>query len=448
MTSRFLTAASVLALVSACSSQPGPPSLSPIHQADQALRAGNYSVAEQAYKGILSSNPNDPTAKLGLAQVYEATERSNEAIDLYRQVSAAQSGAIRVFDGGSPLQDGVTEVATRRLGQLGHGDMGGFEAPQPVAPVAQAPAPAPAPIVQTEVWPENPVYALDSNGMVYYADPGATQVITETVFENRAAAESALPSLAQRTIQHVVPTVPLAPVVQETFVAPAPVVPAPVLVAPAPVPPAPLLVAPTPVAPAPIAQVEEPTYALDANGVIYFADPEGTQPINETLFETREAAESAAPAISQRTIPGVTPIAPAPVFQPVAPVYQPAPATSTLAPVFEPVAPAPVTYAPAPVTYEAPSIAAPLPAATPVVNTAVLAPNAALPRTEPGYAVVNGDFVYISAEDIARAGGAAAPVTSPSVPVAPQQSFTAPSLGGPVNPPLIELNGIPSINLN
>ena len=145
MTSRFLTAASVLALVSACSSQPGPSSLSPIQLANQALQAGNYSVAEQAYQGVLANTPNNPTAMLGLAQVYEATQRSNEAVDLYRKVSAAQSGAIRVFGDGSGRQDGVTELATRRLGQLGHGDMSGFEAPQPALPVAAPIAEASAP---------------------------------------------------------------------------------------------------------------------------------------------------------------------------------------------------------------------------------------------------------------------------------------------------------------
>ena len=446
MTSRFLTAASVLALVSACSSQPGPSSLSPIQLANQALQAGNYSVAEQAYQGVLANTPNNPTAMLGLAQVYEATQRSNEAVDLYRKVSAAQSGAIRVFNDGSGRQDGVTELATRRLGQLGHGDMSGFETPQPALPVA-APiaAPAPAPIVQTEAWPDNPVYALDSNGMVFYADPGATQVVTEPVFESREAALSALPTTTQRTIQHTVPSVPLAPIVQETFVAPAPV-----LAAPTPIAPTPVFVAPAPVAPAPVVQFEEPTYALDTNGTVYYADPEATQPINETLFETREAAESAAPVVSPRIIDSVALPTVAPVFEPVAPIYQPAPVAVTPAPVFEPVAPTPIATTPAPVIYEPPVIAAPspLPVTAPAVNTAIAAPTGALPRTSPGYAVVNGDFVYISAEDIARAGGGAAPVAPTIAPVAPQQSFTAPSVSAPVNPPLIELNGIPSIDLN
>jgi len=419
MTSRFITAASVLALVTACSSQPGPSSLSPLQQADQAFRAGNFSAAEQAYSGVIANSPNNPSAMLGLAQVYEATGRSDEAVDLYRQVSRAQSGAIRIWDDGGQRQDGVTEVATRRLGELGHGDMGDFAAPPVVAPVVQqaviAPAPvAPAPVVQAQVWPENPVYALDSEGMVYYADPGATQRITTPVFETREAAELALPSVSHSVVQQSAPIL-TTPIIQQTFVAPAP----------------PAVTAPVPTVQT-FVQPAEPTYALDANGVVYFADPGATQPISGAVFETREAAARAAPAPTQRTIQHSAPIA-------AAPVYQPAPA-------IQPITPAPVAYAPAPqapVVYQAPTVTAPLPARAPA------APAAALPRSQPGYAVVNGDFVYISAEDIARGATVSPPVGS-------GEAFGVPtpiaSQNAPVNVPSarpsIELNGIPRIDLN
>lgn len=447
MKSRLIAATSILALVSACSFQPGPSSLSPLQLANQALQAGDYSAAEQAYSGILANSPDNATAKLGLAQVYEATDRSTEAVDLYRQVSSAQSGAIRVLDGGL-RQDGVTEVATRRLGALGHGMEAQVATPAPAPAAAPVPAPVvvaapiPAPVVQTEVWPDNPVYALDSNGIVYYADPEATQPVTMTVFETREAAEQSLPAVARHTIPAAIPIAPIAPVVQETFVDPAPIPLAPISVAPVAL--APLPIAPISVEPIVQATVQpsEPTYALDSNGIVYYADPDATQPISERLFESPEAAALSAPAVTQRVIPGTTPIstasiAPAPInFQSIPTV----------------VAPAPTTFAPAPVftqpTEIVAPIPAPLPAPVPIINPTAAAPSVALPRTEPGYAVIDGDFVYISAEDIARASGGAAPVAPVGVPLAPQQSFTAPTIGVPVNPPLIELNGIPNINLN
>ena len=423
MTLRFITAASVLALVSACSSQPGPSSLSPVQQGEQALRAGNFSVAEQAFKSALSAKPNDASAMLGLAQVYDASDRSAEAIELYSKVASARSGAIRTWNDGGVMQEGVTEVATRRLGALGHGMDTRVAAPAPVAepaPVTVA-APAPAPVVQAEVWPEDPVYALDSNGMVYYADPEATQVITMPVFETREAAEQALPAVARHTVPATVPIAPIAPVVQ-TFAAPAPL--------PAPIPLAPITVTPIVTAPAPApviqsnVQPSEASYGLDSDGVVYFSDPDATQRVTGQVFESREAAALAAPAVTQRVISGTAPIAAAPAFA----------------------APAPAYVDPAPVFAPAPTFAAPAPA--PAVNADVAATTTALPRTSPGYAVIDGDFVYISAEDIARAGGSAASVASPSTPVVTQQSYTAPALGTSANPPLIELNGIPSINLN
>ncbi len=438
MTLRFITAASMLALVAACSSQPGPSSLSPLQQADQAFRAGNFAAAEQAYNGVIANSPNNPTAMLGLAQVYEATGRSDEAVDLYRQVSGARSGAIRIWDDGSPKQDGVTEVAMRRLGELGHGDMGGFAAPQPVLPivepVAAAPLPvAPAPVVQAEAWPENPVYALDSDGMVYYADPGATQRITTPVFETRAAAEQAAPTVSYQTIHQAAP-IAVAPVVTQTYEAPAPVFVAPTVAAPAPIP-----------AVQTIIQPQEPAYALDSDGIVYFADPEATQPISGAVFETREAAARSLPAVTQRTIQQAAPIAAAPVYQP--------------APLVQPIAPAAVTYAPAapaPVVYQSPTTAT-----TPLPTRAPASPAAALPRSQPGYAVVDGNFVYISADDIARgatvsapvgsgaAYGVPTPIATSSVPVAAPQSFDVPNGANALSTrPPIELNGIPSLNLN
>ncbi len=433
MSLRLVTAVSVAALISACSSQPGPSSLSPLQQGETALRAGNFAVAEQAFTSALSANPNDPSAMLGLAQVYDASNRSAEAVELYQKVAAARSGAIRVWNDGGVRQEGVTEIASRRLGALGHGmdQRAAAPAPAPVvappAPVVALPAPIavpePAPVIQTEVWPQDPVYALDPNGMVFYADPEATQPITTPVFMSREAAEITAPVVSHDTLPTFEPIAPIAPVIQETYAAPAPIITAPI-----------------PVAPAPVVQTttqpQEPTYALGADGTIYYADPDGTQPISERVFETREAAEQGLPAAAHRTISSFAPTALAPI--------EAAPVTFTPAPAIQPIAPAPIVN-------PTPTIAAPAPISVPVpsISTATPAPAGPLPRTQPGYAVVNGDFVYISAEDIARAAGTQSATQSTVIPAPAPQSFNVPtSIDAPALPPLIELNGIPNLNLN
>lgn len=394
MSARFLSAVSLVALVSACSSQPGPSSLSPAQQADEAYRAGNFAVAEQTYAGLLSVNPSNPTAMLGLAEVYEATGRTSEAAQLYARVAAARSGSIRVWNDGGALQDGVTEVAMRRLGELGHGSMMSYAAPIVSAPMAYA---APAP---TEYWPEDPVYALDQDGIVYFADPEATQPIRETLFDSPEAAMMAAPTMA------------------------APVMTAPTMSAPMAYTPAPVTYEPAPVAyqPAPISYETMPM-AVESAPVTYQAAP---------MME------------------------PAPVYTP-APIgadYTSAPITYEAAPMIEPV---PAAYAPVPasMTYQAAPMVAPAYTPEPV---ALRAPTAAasLPRDQPGYAVVDGNFVYISAQDIARGAtapspvanvenalgyGVPTPVTSSAIPVGTPQSYSAPR-GVDV------MNGIPMIDLN
>ena len=428
MAIRLITAASVLALVSACSSQPGPSSLSPTQLADEALRAVNFQAAEQGYLNVLAGNPSNSIAMLGLAEVYDATGRTAQATDLFARVSAEQSGAIRVWDGGSQ-QIGVTEVASRRLGELRRRDGGHFDAPQVVAPVVQqtfvAPAPvSPAPFVQTGVLSESPTYALESSEVVYYSDSEAAPPVPEYVLENPVVVEQTLP---RGNIQYAAPIHEPAVAVQT------------------------------------IAQPQAADYALDSDGIVYFS---GSQATTETVFESREVVEKIAPAVTRQSTTRVAPIAvapvipspvrfvPAPAPQPIA--YEPAPIVP--APVIQPIAPTPVAYAPAPISYEAPSIVTPLPVRAPVSVPSAAVPTGALPRSQPGYAVVNGDFVYISAEDIARgavvqppvgnaeAYGVPTPIASPRVPSGTSQTYTAPNV--PRARSSIELNGIPSIDLN
>lgn len=358
MTIRFLTAASVLALVSACSSQPGPSSISTVDQGYAAYRSGNFSAAEAAYSSALNTNPSSQAAMLGLAEVYEATDRASDAAALYAKVQAARSGSIRVWD---DRQDGVTEVASRRLGALGHG----VAAPMPVAEF-EAPA-----IVQPTHQSAPTVVAQPA-----YTQPAYTQ-----------------PAYTQPTYTQPIYTQPVA---QEAW-------------------------------------PENPTYALDDDGIVYYADPDATQPITEPVFESHQAASytttTEAPATTYHSAdPVVT--APAALYQPmpVAPVqYEPAPITYTPAPVsyepaqtsYEPAPvifqPEPTTYAPAPIQYqEIQAAPAPIPTTyqaaptapayspTPSVARQPSAPAQPLTRTQPGYAVVGGDLVYISAEDIAN----------------------------------------------
>ena len=354
MTIRFLTAASVLALVSACSSQPGPSSVSATDQGYSAFRAGDFAAAEQAYAAALSANPASEVAMLGLAEVYEQTGRGHEAANLYAQVHAARSGSIRVWNDGRAMQDGVTETAGRRLGALGHG-MGGhtvvshstiteFEAPAYVQPMAYA---APSVPAVTEYLPENPTYALDEDGIVYYADPEATQPISEPVFEAPQMMEyaPAMPEPMMAAPTHSGIVYQDAPMVTPVEV----VVPAPA---------APVTYQPQPM-----------TYEAAPAAMTYEAAPAAMS------YEAAPMSYEAAPAAMS---------------------YETAPMS------FEP---APISFQPAPMAkpVAAPAVA-PMPVATRSAGPAVPANLGA--RSQPGYAVVNGDLVYISAEDIANGSAA------------------------------------------
>lgn len=322
MTTRFLTAASVFALLSACSGQPGPSSTSLVDQGYAAYRAGDFAGAEAAYRGALADLPTDEAAMLGLAEVMEATDRAGEAATLYRRVQAARSGTIRVWDDGRAMQDGVTEVASRRLGALGHDT--GFQAPPVHHPVVSHSAPV-------SVWPEDPVYALDEDGIVYYADPEATQPITEPVFESPDAAMTTYPTFEQA---------------------------GPAVVAP-------------------------PSSVYESAPMTYAPEPMSYESAPMT-YETAPMVEPMTPMsyeaapMTYEALPAETMSAPIPVAAPAR---------------IEPVAPVAPVYSPAPVSARVPSTPAP-----------------SAPLGQPGYAVVDGNFVYISAEDIAAGATPPSPV--------------------------------------
>ncbi len=372
MTTRFITAASILALVSACSSQPASPPVSATDQGFTAFRSGNFAAAEQAYAAALSANPGNEAAMLGLAEVYEQTGRGQEAAALYAQLHASRSGAIRVWNDGRAMQDGVREVAGRRLGALGHGavvthsTMTEFQAPAYAQPMPHA-----APVA-TDYLPDNPTYALDEDGIVYYADPEATQPITDIVFEAPQAAQMiATPQMisAPQAIKYI--------------------------------PAAPIMPAPMPVRTgiiyqdSPVVQPVDVVVPNQAEAMMYQPAPMMYQQAPITAPASPEATRYEAAPMSFEA-------APAPVTYEAEPIaYTPAPVAPTrYEPAPMPVAPAPRMIERAPIAQPVAPAFSPMPTAS--RNTAPSGPAQPLPRTQPGYAVINGDLVYISAEDIAK----------------------------------------------
>jgi hypothetical protein len=130
-------------------------------------------------------------------------------------------------------------------------------------------------------------------------------------------------------------------------------------------------------------------YGVNTSNEVYYTDPAATQRVEEPVFDRFDAALEEA-IQSERS------------FE----VYQPRPAQ-----------PAPATYAPAPTSF------------------APVSQPSALPRAQPGYGVVDGDFVYISAEDIAN--GATAPTPTPAGPAADSYGIPVPVTGSgiPVGTP-------------
>lgn len=418
MTFKTLTAVSLIALVSACGQHPGPKAMSATDQGYNAFRNGEYAVAEQAYRGALASDPANVKAMLGLAEVYEQTGRSGEAASLYRQVQATQSGAIRVWGTRRPMQDGVTETAMRRLGAIGHGPSTvSYQAPQTVAPVTYSDTLATARL-PTMPAPAEPTYALDNQGIVYFADPGATQPLVEEVYETPDAA----------MIEYAAP----APMMYEAAPAPVSYQPAPVTQYEA---------APITFEPAPMQYQQAPA------PVQYQPTPVSYQPAPAPVqYQAAPPAYQGAPQPYQYQYQS------APAYAPMPQQYQPAPAY----------APTPVRYQPAQVAPSA-SLGLYSPSPTPRPASAYTAPQQApltttLPRagnpqlgamrSQPGYVVINGDLVYVSGDDISAGGGAAvqqAPVQTP-VPQSLAPVLDPADFGLPQGTDT--MNGIPSIQMN
>ena len=219
MTLRLTAAASLLAILSACGSTEAP-------RADaaalgyEAYRAGDLERAEALYGEALAADPSDARALLGLGEVLERTGRAGQAQDYFARAGAANSGAIRTwraqtaYGDGYVYQEGVQEVAARRLGAARHAAprvaavaplaaSPVYEMPsaavafEPATPMvyeaapmeAQAPLPVAvqaAPIQAAPMRAAPVAYApapMAVEETVYYADPEATIPITGTVFE-------------------------------------------------------------------------------------------------------------------------------------------------------------------------------------------------------------------------------------------------------------------------
>lgn len=410
MTIRSVTTMSVLALVSACSSQPGPSATNATAQAHNAFRAGNIAAAESAYDAALAANPKDASALVGLGEVYEKTGRKSEAIKLYTRARDQRSGAIRVWNDGRVMQDGITEIATRRLSVLGH----------------QKKA------IVKNLTPKK---------------PNSKQILKET------KPIATLQPVAPVAIAHHQPAVPVT--VQSQPLAPLIATPIQTI--------APLVAVQesqgvfttAAIAPKTIPFTSENSgYSLDSEGVVYYTDPEATQPLTKrstgtVYFSDPEATQPITTLVSEfpnlpnqqhslsTTMPqpalATTAIMLSPSEITPLPVYQ---ATTSLAPVHaevsaqidiatyqaEPIvdqpAPAPGVQSRVPalkpvskITTPAPSFTAPAPTVK-RSSTAITSSHQPLPRSQPGYAVIGGDLVYISAEDIAN-GAVGRPVAEP-----------------------------------
>lgn len=466
MTIRLMTAVSVLALVSACSSQPGPSSLSATDIGYNAYRAGDYAAAEAAYSSALAANRGNEAAMLGLAEVYEITGRASEAAALYREINATRTGAIRVWNDGRALQDGVNEVAYRRLGAMGHQPTASYAVPVAPAPTAYSPAPAPTyysePAPTTYAPAPAPTYYSAEPAPTVYS-PAPTVYTPEPVYTPAQPVYSPAPAPTIYSSEPVPVEYTPAPAPTLYSPAPAPTVyspaPAPTVYSPAPVyTPAPVY-SPTPAsaydtpAPLPEGYNPAPNYSLGQDGIVEYAEPRAPQYAPQPVPVSRRGAYNTDSEVYY-TDPGATQRVQEPVFdrfdaaldeaiQGEGGYPQPAANPTTYAP-------APINYSPAPMPVERAPAYAPQPSRQPS------APFSAAPLGQPGYGVVDGNFVYISAEDIAN--GATAPSPTPAGPAADSYGIPVPVTGSaiPAGTPssysaprgVDVMNGIPSINLN
>ncbi len=340
MTHRILIATGMIALLSACSSQPAPSGSNAAEQGYAAYRAGDLAAAETAYDTALAADPGNVAALVGLGEVYENTGRISEAIEFYTRAQNQRSGAIRIWNDGRVRQVGLNEFAVRRLGALGAGQ--GFYDP--------------AILVETSV----PEAAIVPVAEVGFEDPALQ--IPQLQYDPRPIEN------VQPEIQPVEVAVP--------FVAPEAISPFS-----------------EPLAPLPPVSVE-----VTASDPVIFSDP--------VLLPQQEIV-----ALPQPNL-----LLTEPVQTYTGPVSGPLLLETEILP--------------APSSPQVTLVERPLQTPVPASKRGTVAQpflSQPLPRTQPGYAVVNGDLVYISAEDIAN-GIAGAPLSEESAPV--------------------ELNGISIPNLN
>lgn len=226
MTIRLLSAASVIALVAACSDQasaPSGPAAAAVQQGQNAFLLGDYGAAEQSYRAALSADPGNAAALLGLAEVLEQTGRTPEALDFYRRAQSSGSGDIRVWEflTESNLrrpQDGVTETAYRRLGALSHGSghqVGHYPDVMEqdfVDPAPAAYAPAPVETAPYDSYGVTPGYTLDS-GSVYQPDPA---MVGTPIYDPSPISYTTEP-VGYQTAPIAYETVPATPIHQDTM---------------------------------------------------------------------------------------------------------------------------------------------------------------------------------------------------------------------------------------
>lgn len=428
MTYRFLTVASLFALISACSAQ-GPSAVDPLTQGQNAYLSGDYGTAESAYNAALGANPSNGTALLGLAEVYEQTGRTAQAIEIYERIQRTRTGSIRVWGAGSVPQDGVTEVAARRLGLLGG---------TPRRAVAQAPVRAPAPVAPTTyVAPQQTVYSAPAPVIDQSFNQQRTVVYTgeEAYYAGQApqSVQVAVPQTFAAPPVYSAPEVYTAPIATETYSLPV-AAPAPIqetytygteaiVVEPA---------VQSTYVPESVDEAAQPdpwNYALDDEGNISYGAPEGAD-LPTTEIYTAPPAPATGYDFSTPLPPQTGGFNAAPAYEFDTPVdgaslYSPADVQTAFQ--SDPIDPTEVLTPDYSRFAPAPAQSASFPVATQRVPEYANLGGGALPQ--PGYTVVDGDLVYVSADDL-RSGNA---------PAAASQSYEY---------DIETLNGIPGLDLN
>ena len=83
----------------------------------QAIRDGNFNVAERNLLVLLAEQPNNPYALLNLAFVYQQSGRAEQALILYNRVLELRKNPLAELPSGQPAR--VKRIAQRGIDGIG-----------------------------------------------------------------------------------------------------------------------------------------------------------------------------------------------------------------------------------------------------------------------------------------------------------------------------------------